>query len=105
MEFNEISNSLKEVSDTYAARFEINRDPDWFVLKIQEEVGELVSAYLKLSKRGRIKNSETVETLQKNLRDEIADVLAMTILFAENQGVDVELAIQEKWFQYLKRDK
>lgn len=100
MNLKEISENLSKVIDIYAKKFEIQRDDDWFVLKIQEELGELSSAYLKLTHRARAGQC-THEELEKNLRDEIADVIAMTLLFAKHKNIDVERAIKEKWFQYL----
>lgn len=100
MNLNEISEQLGKVSEIYADKFGIRRDDDWFVLKIQEELGELSSAYLKLTQRGRVRQESEAE-LYKNLRDEIADVIAMTLLFARHKGIDAEQAIKDKWFQYL----
>lgn len=100
MTFKDIEEKLKRVSDVYADKFGINRDDDWFVLKLQEELGELTAAHLKLTQRARVGELSNGE-LQKNLEDEIADVIAMTILFAEHKGVDVETAIKNKWFKHL----
>ena len=100
MNLNEISDRLGMVSDSYAEKFGIRRDDDWFVLKIQEELGELSAAYLKLTQRARTEQKSQNE-LDKNLREEIADVVAMTLLFAKHRGIDVEQAIKDKWFQYL----
>jgi NTP pyrophosphatase (non-canonical NTP hydrolase) len=100
MNLNEISERLGKVSDIYAEKFGIRRDDDWFVLKIQEELGELSSAYLKLMQRARI-GEETQASLETNLKEEIADVIAMTLLFAKHKGIDVEQAIKDKWFRYL----
>ncbi len=100
MNLKEIEEKLKRVSDVYAEKFKIKRDQDWFILKIQEELGELSSAHLKLTERARTGEQTDVE-LQKNLRDEIADVIAMTMLFAHHKGIDVEQALKDKWFKYL----
>jgi NTP pyrophosphatase (non-canonical NTP hydrolase) len=100
MNLNEISDKLAMVSDIYSEKYNIRRDDDWFVLKMQEELGELSSAHLKLTQRARV-GGESSESLNRNLRDEVADVLALTLLFARHKGIDVELAIKEKWFQYL----
>ncbi|MBK8202517.1 MAG: pyrophosphatase [Bdellovibrionales bacterium] len=100
MNLKEIEEKLKQVSDIYAEKFNIKRDDDWFVLKIQEELGELSSAHLKITERARVGNQSKPE-LDKNLKDEIADVIAMTILFAHHKGIDVESAIKDKWFKYL----
>jgi NTP pyrophosphatase (non-canonical NTP hydrolase) len=101
MNLKEISEKLGRVSDIYAQKFEIRRDDDWFVLKIQEELGELSSAHLKLTQRARI-GSETKNDLEQNLKDEIADVIALTLLFAKHKGIDVEQALENKWFKYLR---
>lgn len=100
MNLHEITNNLQNVIDGYAEKFDIRRDDDWFVLKIQEELGELSAAYLKLTHRARV-GEATREQLEKNLNEEIADVVAMTLLFAKHRGVDVEQAIKDKWFRYL----
>ena len=100
MNLSEISDQLGKVSDIYAEKFGIRRDDDWFVLKIQEELGELSAAYLKLTQRARI-GEDSQKRLDENLRHEIADVVAMTLLFAKHRGIDVEQAIKDKWFQHL----
>ncbi len=100
MNFNEVSENLSKVLDVYTQKFNIARSDDWFVLKIQEELGELSSAHLKLTRRARL-DQHTQSELDKNLRDEIADVIAMTLLFAKHKGIDAEQAIKDKWFKYL----
>ncbi len=101
MNLNEITNKLKEVIDIYSEKFKIKKGDDWYVLKIQEELGELTSAYLKLTSRAR-RGDSTDEELAKNLNDEIADVIAMTLLFAQSRNIDVEQVLKNKWFKYLK---
>lgn len=101
MNLREIVEKLSTVSDLYAKRFSIERSADWHLLKIQEELGELSAAYLKMSGRARTQGSTGTE-LKRNLEDEVADVLAMTLLFAKNQGIDPEQAIRQKWFRHLE---
>ena len=98
---DQVTPRLKRVRKGYAKKFGIDPTPDWHLLKVQEEVGEMVSAYLKLTGRARLK-SQTKKELKENLRHEIADVVAMTLLFAETQGIDVAEAIEEKWYKYEK---
>ncbi len=100
MELSSIIEKLKTVSDGYAAKFGIDRTDDWFILKIQEELGELASAHLKLTQRARV-GDKTQDELEKNLEDEIADVIALTLLFAEHKKIDVAQALNNKWFKYL----
>ena len=101
MNLSELTEKLSLVSEIYAKRFNIDRTSDWHLLKLQEEVGELSAAFLKISGRGRT-GASTAEELRKNLQDEISDVLAMTLLFAKNQGIDPDKSFREKWFKYLE---
>lgn len=99
MQLHELTSLLSRVSDTYAKNFSIQRSDDWYLLKIQEELGELTAAFLKLSARARVTESDN---LKINLEEEVADVLAMTLLFAKSQGINPEEAIRNKWFKYLE---
>lgn len=98
----ELQPLVAEVSDTYASRNDIRRDDDWYLLKLQEELGELTAEYLRSSRRGRMKGADPA-TVRQALEDEAADVLAMLLLFARNNDIDLEVALQRKWFQYLGR--
>ncbi len=91
---------VARVSDIYAQRNDIARDDDWYLLKLQEELGELTAEYLKLSGRGRLKGAAPAE-IRMALEDEAADVLAMLLLFAHNNRIDLEAALERKWFRHL----
>jgi NTP pyrophosphatase (non-canonical NTP hydrolase) len=93
---------LAEVSDTYASRNAIARDDDWYMLKLQEELGELTAEYLKSSGRGRLKGADA-DAVRSALEDETADVLAMLLLFARHNEIDLDAALERKWFCYLGR--
>jgi len=93
---------VAEVSDTYASRNGIARDADWYLLKLQEELGELTAEYLKATGRGRLKGADAA-TVRSALEDEAADVLAMLLLFAREHAIDLDAALERKWFQYLGR--
>lgn len=98
----ELSEKVSRVSDTYATKCNIRQDDDWFVLKLQEELGELVAEFLRQSGRGRMKEMLPGE-VRVALEDEAADVLAMVLLFARNENIDLEAALERKWFRYLKQ--
>lgn len=97
----ELTEKLARVSDTYAANCDIARDDDWYALKLSEEVGELVAEHLRGSGRGRRKGMTHAE-ISEALADEAADVLAMTLLFARHNGIDLVAALERKWFSYLE---
>lgn len=98
-----LTRAVTQVSDTYAQRCDIERSADWHALKLSEETGELVAAYLKLTGRGRREGIAPAQ-LQQDLEDEAADVLAMLLLFARQHDIDLVDALERKWFQHLKRE-
>ena len=102
MNLNEITNKLKSIFEIYKEKYSLNLNEDYFLIKIQEELGELSSAHLKLTNRGRAESIEKHE-LEKNLREEIEDVISMTLLFDEVKNINIEDALNEKWFKYLKK--
>lgn len=99
---SELGALVAQVSDIYAERNDIARDNDWYMLKLQEELGELTAEYLRSSGRGRMKGADA-DAVRVALEDETADVLAMLLLFARNRGIDLEAALERKWFKYLPR--
>ena len=60
---------------------------------------ELTQAYLQVTGQGRDKG-RSAEELEADLQAEVADVLAMLLLFARHHGVDVNEALERKWVAY-----
>ena len=98
----ELTERVEQVSAIYATRCDIRRDPDWYALKLQEEAGELVAEYLRSTGRGRI-GERTELGIREALEDEAADLLAQVLLFCRHNQIDVEAALERKWFAHLKR--
>lgn len=92
----EVTESAAEISDIYAGKYGIVRDDDWFLLKLQEEVGELAQAHLRLSSRGR------GEATEHDRADEAADVLCMLLLYCRRFGIDPDAAVRRKWLSWLE---
>ncbi|WP_047463483.1 pyrophosphatase [Rhizobium rhizogenes] len=87
---------FEKASATYAAANDVDRDDDWFVLKLQEEMGELTQIWNKTTGRGRRKGM-TDEELATALADETADVLGHILLFAHRNDLDLAAAVERKW--------
>jgi NTP pyrophosphatase (non-canonical NTP hydrolase) len=87
---------VEAVSAHYADRHNIDRSDHWFLLKLNEEVGELTQAYLALRGQARDKR-KSAEQLQEDFEHELADVLVQTLLIARRMNVDVEKAVEDKW--------
>ena len=99
MEIHELTEKIEKISQIYARKFNIKRDLPWFVLKLQEEMGELIQSYLMLSGQARTKDKAYHE-IRENFEHEIVDVLCHTLLLARHAGMDLEKNIQEKWLKY-----
>lgn len=88
--------AVESVSQGYADKFGIERTDHWFILKLQEEVGELVQAYMNLAGMGRERGLSDPEK-QQALENESADVLAHVLLLAKNHHIDLQAAVEHKW--------
>lgn len=100
MNLKTLIQKIEKVSALYSKKFNISRDKLWYLLKLQEEMGELTQAYLSMSGRARHKN-KTPSEMKADFEHEIADVLCHVLLLAESEGVDLKKAIDEKWLKRL----
>ena len=92
----EVTEAAARISDIYARKYGIARDDDWYLLKLQEELGELAQAHLRLSCRGR------GEATEHDRADEAADVLCMLLLYCRRFGIDPDAAVRRKWLTWLE---
>jgi NTP pyrophosphatase (non-canonical NTP hydrolase) len=100
MTLEEMTGKIKEVSDRYAEKYEFNRDEDWYMFKLQEELGELTQHFLMMTGRARSKGFSAAE-LREKFEDEVADTFSLIVLVADHFGVDLQKAVAKKWFRYL----
>lgn len=101
MDIRGLTEDVERVSQRYAEKFGIERDDTWFVLKLQEEVGELIQSYLMFAGKARTKG-KTAEEIQSEFRKEVADVLCQTLLLARFYGIDLEREVEDKWLRWNK---
>lgn len=90
----EITEMAHRVNQKYCAAHAISPSPDWYVLKLQEEVGEVAAAYLAAEGRHRHDGRAAEVAL------ELADVVCFSLLIARDRGLDLGAAIREKWATY-----
>lgn len=92
---------ILRISDIYAREHGIDRDKaaagDWALLKVQEELGELVAEHLRMS--GRARGAADAG----KLGDEAADVLGMLLIYCKAADIDIEAAMQRKWLHWLEK--
>ncbi|PIY69346.1 pyrophosphatase [Candidatus Roizmanbacteria bacterium CG_4_10_14_0_8_um_filter_39_9] len=102
MEIVELMRKIEAVSLRYSKKYKIKREPNWFVLKLQEEMGELTQSYLMMKGSGRHKNKSKGE-LRSDFEKELADVFCHVLLLAKSNKVDIERAVDEKWLTWYKK--
>lgn len=100
-ELQNLTSEVEKVSQLYTGKFNIERDGNWFVLKLQEELGELIQAYLMMTGKARTKD-QTPEEINNNFKDEVADVFSHVLLLANFYNIDLEKAVEEKWLKWSK---
>jgi NTP pyrophosphatase (non-canonical NTP hydrolase) len=101
MDVKKLTKKVEEVSQKYTNKFKINRDKDWFILKLQEELGELTQAYLMMSNRGRTRD-KTEEELRADFAKEVADVFCQILLLANAHNIDLNKEVEDKWLVWNK---
>jgi NTP pyrophosphatase (non-canonical NTP hydrolase) len=104
MDLTKVSKAVSVVSDNYAKKFGIVRDRNWYVLKLQEEMGELIQSYLMMIGNARQKNKTEVE-IKAEFHKEMADVFCHVLLLAKEFDVDLEKEVSEKWLVWQKDDQ
>lgn len=103
MELTDIARRIDAISARYADIYGFERDGDWLMLKLQEEVGELAQAWLAKTRRQRDKGATPAE-IEERFALELADALGIMLALAQVTGVDVERAIEAKWLVWDERE-
>jgi len=101
MNLKEITERIVKISDNYTKIHSIKRDDEWYILKLQEELWELTQAYLSLTKRWRNRD-KTLKEIKLDFANELADVMGQLLLLANHNNIDMQKALEQKWFKYLK---
>lgn len=102
-ELQTLTKKVQKVIAMYQEEYpDVNMDRDYLPFKITEEWGECLQTYLMLTDRGRQKG-KTKEEIQQAFSREIADVFGYLLAFAHNEGIELDHALEDKWFAYLKK--
>jgi len=97
MNLKDLQADILKISDIYAREHNIDRDRDWALLKLQEELGELTKEHLNLTSRARGKPDQAA------LADEAADVLGMLLIYCARADINIEEAMKNKWLKWLQK--
>jgi len=103
MDIKSLTKQIEKVSKLYASKFDIDRDKDWYIIKLQEELGELIQSYLMMIGQARTKG-KTKKEITTEFEKEVADVLCHVLLLSNFYKIDLEKVIEEKWLKWNKVD-
>jgi NTP pyrophosphatase (non-canonical NTP hydrolase) len=101
MNIKDLTQEVEKISQIYSKTFNIERDGDWFILKLQEELGELIQSYLMMIRKGRNKG-KSEEEIKDDFRKEVADVFSHVLLLAKFYKIDLEKEVEKKWLRWKK---
>jgi len=104
MNIQKLTEEVEKISVIYTNKFGIKRDTDWYILKLQEELGELIQSYLMMIGQARMKD-KTQEEIQTEFRAEVADVFSHVLLLAKHHNIDLVAEVEKKWFVWNKKKK
>lgn len=97
MELAKLQKQIPQIFSLYLDRHGIKMDDDYVMLKIGEEMGELIQAYLIHKKRCRKVKLVSPAESKKELAKELSDVFCLALVIAERLDVDLEEAVTKKW--------
>ena len=96
MTLTEAADHCERAWAAYARRFGIRRDNDaFFLLKMQEELGELTRRFLEIT--GGEHQTKEEGALRRKFEGDCASVVGNALILARRFGVDLESRIIEKF--------
>ena len=102
MNVHKVTRQVKKVSDQYAKKFGIRRDSNWYILKLQEEMGALIQSYLMMTGKGR-QTDKTKDQIVEDFHKEMADVFCHVLLLAKHHKINLDKVVEEKWLVWDKK--
>ncbi len=97
MELKQLQNKASKVFLNNLRRDNIEASDDYLILKITEELGELIQSYLVYKKRCRPGKYLPIQKSKREVSKELADVLGIIFVIAKTLKIDVEEALVKKW--------
>ena len=80
----------------YAEKHQIKRDDEFYFFKMQEELGELIRAFLEL--RGSEKQRKSsIEELKSRLASDITSLVGNALILSKHFEVDLEKTLKQKF--------
>ena len=97
MQIKQLQKKISKILLSNSKRDNIKIDDDYLMLKLTEELGEFVQAYVVHNKRCRPEKYLSIQKSKKEMAKELSDVLGIILVIANNLNIDLEEAIVKKW--------
>ena len=98
MEFKELQAAIIASWDRYQKEHNIHgQKPEHYVMKIGEEYGEFVQAYLRHVKFCKKNKLLPKGKSQQRVAEELSDVIGSALITAHALGIDIEKALKRVW--------
>ena len=95
-----LKNVQKQVTKVFLdnlKRDKIKISDDYLMVKLGEEVGELMQAYIIHKKKCRPEKYLTPKKSKKGVAKELSDVVCLSLIISKILKIDLEEAITKKW--------
>jgi len=97
MDLKELETKITEIFEHYAQKNGITLTDDYLLIKLTEELGEFIQAYLIYQKRCRPEKYLAEADARKDLAKELSDVVCLCLIIANKLNIDLNEAITKKW--------
>jgi NTP pyrophosphatase (non-canonical NTP hydrolase) len=104
MTIKDLSDRFELIAKAYSEKLNFTRDDNWYLMKLQEEIGEVTQSYLRMQGKAR-KHGKSDEELKEAFAKELADAFTMILLVARNHKIDLEKEIKAKITHWERNDK
>ena len=102
MEFKEVEKLVLKNVERYSKKYNVKIDDYFAILKLSEEVGELSQAFLVHKKKSRPSKFKSENESKENVAEELADVITVSIILANELDIDLEDALNKKCINKVK---
>jgi NTP pyrophosphatase (non-canonical NTP hydrolase) len=94
MELNQVAEYCETGWNAYAKAHSIHRDDVFYLLKLQEELGELTRRFLELRRQESVGDAAK---LREKFAGDCASIVGNALIMARHFGVDLEAHIRAKF--------
>ena len=97
MEFKELQEKVTKIFLANLKRDNIEIGDDYLMIKLNEELGELMQSYIVHKKKCRPEKYLACEESKKGIAKELSDVIGLVFMISKHLKIDLEEAITKKW--------